>query len=203
MLLHLMKCSRPNIANITRELSKVNDNANPAAFCEFLHVNSINLEPSDEASIPWKIVCFCNSDCVGDTSSRISVSGFIPYVFGALQRGVMLSSWEAEWVALSETVKKVMLVIQLLRSMKISAKLPDTERVDNVGTILIASSITTMPHIKHVDIRYEYVNEYIEDRVVKIVFVKLAKNGGVILKKIKLWVAWEVLKNTWESQMIP
>ena len=87
---------------------------------------------------------------------------------------------------MSETVKKVMLVIQLLRSMKISAKLPDTERVDNVGTILIASSITTMPHIKHVDIRYEYVNEYIEDRVVKIVFVKLAKNGGVILKKIKL-----------------
>ena len=38
MLLFLMKHSRPDIANATRELSKENDGANPAAFNEMLHV---------------------------------------------------------------------------------------------------------------------------------------------------------------------
>ena len=37
--------------------------------------------------------------------------------------------------------------------------------------IFMASNITTTCHMKHVDIRYKYVNEYVEDGVVKIVFV--------------------------------
>ena len=38
MLLFLVKHSRPVIANITRELSKANDSANPEAFKELFHV---------------------------------------------------------------------------------------------------------------------------------------------------------------------
>ena len=38
MLLYLVKHSSPNLANMTRELSKVNNGANPAGFKELLHV---------------------------------------------------------------------------------------------------------------------------------------------------------------------
>ena len=38
MLLSLVKHSRPDIANVTRELSKANDGANPAAYKELLRV---------------------------------------------------------------------------------------------------------------------------------------------------------------------
>ena len=38
MLLYLVKHSCPNLANVTRELSKANDGANPAAYKELLHV---------------------------------------------------------------------------------------------------------------------------------------------------------------------
>ena len=38
MLFYLVKHSRPNNANVTQELPKVNDSVNPAAFCELLHV---------------------------------------------------------------------------------------------------------------------------------------------------------------------
>ena len=48
---------------------------------------------------------------------------------------VSLFSLEAEYMALSESVKEVMFVIQLLRSMKISMKLLVMVRVDNIGTI--------------------------------------------------------------------
>ena len=40
-----------------------------------------------------------------------------------------------------------------------------------------------MNHTKHVDIRYKYVNEYLEDGTVKIIFVKSAENDSDILTK--------------------
>ena len=51
--------------------------------------------------------------------------------------------------------------------------------VDNIGAIFMASNITTTCHTKHMDIRYKYLNEHVEDGVAKIVFVKsntLTKN---------------------------
>ena len=89
------------------------------------------------------------------------------------QKSVFLSSSEEEFIALSEAVKEVMFVVQLLGSMKKADKYPVMVGVDNVGAIFMAGKITTMCHIKNVDIRYKHVNEYVEDRVVTIVFVKL------------------------------
>ena len=88
-----------------------------------------------------------------------------------------------KYIALSEAFKEVILMLQLLRSMKIDVKYPVTVRVDNVGAIFMASNITTTRLTKHVDIRYKYVNEYVEDRVVKIVFVKSGDNDSNILAK--------------------
>ena len=56
-------------------------------------------------------------------------------------------------------------------------------RVDKVGAIFMTSSITTTSHTKQMDFRYKYVNEYVEDGVVEIMFVKSADNGSNILTK--------------------
>ena len=74
-------------------------------------------------------------------------------------------------------------MVQLLGSMKIVVKYPVTVRVDNIGAILMVSNINTTCHTKHVDIRYRYVNEYVEDGVVKLVFVKSADSDSDILTK--------------------
>ena len=87
----------------------------------------------------------------------------------------MLLSLEAEWVVLSEAVKEIMIMIQLLRCMKMSVKLPVMVRVDNIGAISMASNIITMTCSKHVDTRNKYVNKYLEERVVKIIFLSLLK----------------------------
>ena len=47
----------------------------------------------------------------------------------------------------------------------------------------MASNITTICCTRHVDIRYNYMNEYIEDEVVKIIFIKSAGNDSDILTK--------------------
>ena len=57
-------------------------------------------------------------------------------------------------------------------------------RVDNnIGAIFVESNITTMSHTKHIDIRYMYVNEYVKDRIMKIIFVKFTDDDSNILTK--------------------
>ena len=97
---------------------------------------------------PWEIVCFSNSNYEGDLVSRQSISGFILYVLGIpvswrlkSQKSVSLSSSEAEYITLSEAVKEVMFVVQLLESMQIVVKYPVMVRVDNVGAIFMFSNV--------------------------------------------------------------
>ena len=54
-----------------------------------------------------------------------------------------------EYIALSEAVKEVMLMVQLLGSVKY----PVIVRVDNIGAIFMANNITTTCCTNHVDIR--------------------------------------------------
>ena len=91
MLVYLVKHLHPDLANMTRELSKANDSANPTVYKEILHVikyviNTKNLglkiKPMGNFNEPWEIVCFSDSDYAGDTVSRQSISGFILYVLG-------------------------------------------------------------------------------------------------------------------------
>ena len=82
-----------------------------------------------------------------------------------------ISSSEAEKVAILQYV--VMVVIQLIRSMNISVKLPVMVRADNVETIFIARKINTTSHTKHMEIRYKYLHEYVEDGIAKIIFYEV------------------------------
>ena len=45
----------------------------------------------------------------------------------------------------------------------------------------MASNISTTSHTKHVDIRYKYVNEYVEDGAAKITIVQSVENDSNIL----------------------
>ena len=92
-----------------------------------------------------------------------------------------LSSSEVEYIALSEVVKEVMFMVLFLGSMKLSIKYIVMVGVDNVGAIFMASNITTTSCTKHMDIRYKYVKEYVEDGIVKMFFVKSADNDSYIL----------------------
>ena len=153
----------------------------------------LKIEPMRNSNEPLEIICFRDSNNAGDPVSRQSISGFILYVPGVLvswqwkaQKSISLSRSEAAYIALSEATKEVMFVVQLLGSMKIAIKYPVMVKVDKIGAIFMASNIATTCHTKHVDIWYKFVNEYAEDRVVEVVFVKSTDNDSNILtKKLK------------------
>ena len=196
-LLYLVKHSRPDIANSTRELSKVMDCASYAHLKEMYRVVKFVLDTKDfglkflpNLDDVWFLEALCDSDFAGDKEKRISVTGYVVYFMGVPiawksrgQKSVVLSSTEAEYVALSEVVKELKFILQILESMKIKVKLPIYVKVDNVGAIFLANNKTTGDRTKHVDVRYHFVREFIEDGIVKIIFVKSAENDADIFTK--------------------
>ena len=89
--------------------------------------------------------------------------------------------------------------------MKILVKLPVMVRVDNIEAIFLASNITTISCTKHIDARYKYVHEYMEDGVLNIIFVKSAENdSNVLTKMLSAELHKKNSKNDrQEAQMIP
>ena len=80
---------------------------------------------------------FCDSDWAGDPETRISVTGFIIYLQGApvcwrskAQKGMTLSSSEAEYVAISDAVKEIKFLYFLLQNIRIELDLPIVVKTD-------------------------------------------------------------------------
>ena len=66
---------------------------------------------------------------------------------------VVLSTTEAEYVAISEVVKEIKFVYQLLESMDVKVPLPIKVRVDNIGAIWLVNNSGVSETTKHVDTR--------------------------------------------------
>ena len=99
------------------------------------------------------------------------------------QKLVTLSSSEAEYVALSEAAKEIKFVYQLLFGMGMKVKLPIIVRVDNLGAVFMSENVSVSQRTKHVDIRYHFVQEFVLDGFINIVFVRTEENDADIFTK--------------------
>ena len=192
-LLYLMKYSRPDIANVVRELTRQVKKPSRPAFKELKRLirfvldtrdYGLRFEPKDPDDMKrWDLVMYSDSDWASDKETRKSVTGYILFVLGCpviwksrQQPVISLSSSEAETYALSEAAKEIAFVYQLLMTMGIEAKLPIICRVDNMGAIFMAENINTSARAKHVDMRAKYVTEFCESGFIKIIFVRSREN---------------------------
>jgi Reverse transcriptase (RNA-dependent DNA polymerase)/gag-polypeptide of LTR copia-type/Zinc knuckle len=199
MLLYLTKYSRPDISNIVRELSKCMDSASWGSYQELLRVIKfvddtksfgLKVQPRFDDDLEWNLKIFCDSDWAGDPETRISVTGFVIYLLDVpvcwrskSQKGVTLSSTEAEYVAISEAVKEVKFVYYLLCDLHIKVKLPIVVKTDNIGAIFMSENASTGVRTRHVDTRYHFVREFIEDGFIKVEFVRSVENDADIFTK--------------------
>ena len=121
-LLYLTKHSRPDITNPVRELSKSMDGASMAQVTEMYRVINFVLETKTLGlrMVPifndgvWKLEALSDSDFANDKDTRYSVYGYIIYFCGVpvawkskSMKSVVLSTTEAEYVAVSEVVKEI------------------------------------------------------------------------------------------------
>jgi len=83
------------------------------------------------------------------------------------QKGVTLSTTEAEYVACSEVVNELLFIVH----MKIEVELPIRVNVDNIGAIFLAENQNSSDRTKHVDIRYHFIRQYIKDGTIMVELV--------------------------------
>jgi hypothetical protein len=168
------------------------DGATPAAYKELKRVlqfvvntkeYGLLIEPKWQDKNKWNLVVYTDSDWAGDKENRHSVTVYIMFLMGVpvmwksrLQRTVALSSTEAEYYAISETAKEIKFIAQILQSLGIQVDLPIIVNVDNVGAIFMVENVTATSRTRHVDARYHYVREFIEEGFLKIIFVKSEDN---------------------------
>ena len=138
----------------------------------------------------WKLEELSDSDFANNKDIRYSVYGYIIYFCGVpvvwkskSMKSVVLSTFEAEYVAVCEVVKEIKVLYQMLRSMEIKVSLPIKVQVDNVGAIWLANNSSVSGRTKPVDLRAHFVRDMIEDQVIEINFVKSAENDSDIMTK--------------------
>ena len=196
-LLYLTLQSRPDITNPVRELSKSMDDASMAQVTEMYRV--INFAPETKTlglrMVPifngiWKLEALSYSDFANDKDTRYSVYGYIIYFCdipvawkSKSMKSVVLSTTEEEYVAVSEVVKEIKVLYQMLRSMEIKGPLPIKVQVDNVGAVWLANNSSVSERTKHVDLRAHFVRDMIKDQVIEINFVKSAENDSDIMTR--------------------
>ena len=204
ILMYLVKFSRPDIFNAIKELSKANDGANKSSLkCLLrtikyvLDTRELYLKYEVDPNLmnePWSIKTFCDSDFAGDKVSRISASGYCIYVLNCLvawksrsQKHVTLSSTEAEYVTVSDVCTKIMFIRMLLVFLGVKVRMPIIVHCDNIGAISLSYNAKISQRTKHIDTKYRYVGEYVEQGVVEIVFVRSEDNiADIFTKNISL-----------------
>jgi hypothetical protein len=183
MLLYNTKYSRPDPCNVVRELAKCMDKATKGTYLEMLRdvkfvIDTkkfcLQIKPEFKGK-NWSLQVFCDSDWADDSETRISVTGFILYLMNVpicwrskSQKGVILSSSEAVYVAMSEAVKEVKFIYYLLRDIGIEVKLPIIVKTDNFGAMFMAQNSSSNVRTRHVDTRYHFVRENLDDGIIKI-----------------------------------
>jgi hypothetical protein len=135
------------------------------------------------ANKEWILASYSDFTYTSDPDKKTSVTGYIILLQGMNlawkshgQKSVTLSSIEAEYVAGSETCQEMIRIMQILKFMDMKIKFPMEIKIDNVGAIYLTNNQTTGGRTRHVNIRYHFVHQYVEDGMIKINFVHSEDN---------------------------
>ena len=95
-------------------------------------------------------------------------------------KSVVLSTTEAEYMALSEVVKELKFIVQLLQTLDVEVELSITV---HVGAIWLSNNRTTSDRTKHIDIRTSFAKEYQVDGKIIIKFANSEDSEADIFTK--------------------
>ena len=182
-LMYLAQGTRPDIAFAVMKLAQQMQNPGPAHW-EALKRVIRYLKHTRELWLVWGdtrdgLQGFSDADWGSSTDFRHSVSG---YVFtlgsGAIswsakkQNVVALSSTEAEYIALAHATKEAFWLRYMFSDLVDSDVLnyPVLINCDNRSAIALAKDNTYHPRTKHIDIRFHFIREAVEDAKIKLAY---------------------------------
>lgn len=191
-LMFLATVSRPDISYSLNVVSRYLNNPSKD------HVNAVKriiryLIKTKDVCISYncnnELVGFSDSDFASDIDSRKSNTGYIFMMNGGpvtwasrKQNTVALSTTESEYMAASEAAKEVLWLRQLLIDIN-EPQLMVTLCIDNQSAIKLIHNPIYHKRTKHIDIRYNFIREKVEQNVINIQYVKSSNQLADFLTK--------------------
>ena len=148
-----------------------------------------------------KLVGYSDADWANDKDTRRSTTGYAFLLNGAviswcskLQTTVALSSTEAEYMALCAAAQEAVHLRRLLSDLGFEQKGPTIIYEDNQSCIALAKNPVHHARTKHIDIRFHYTREKIEDGEIDVVYVPTSEQLADVLTKPLERVKLEALR---------
>ena len=132
---------------------------------------------------------FCDSD-YANQRDRHSIAGYA-YHFGQgavcwsskKQQIVALSTVEAEYVAQAHATKEALWLRAFISEIRNEPTRTITINSDNQGAIALSKDNKFHSLTKHIDVRYHFIREAVEDRKVSVVYIPTDENPADIFTK--------------------
>lgn len=197
-LMYIMLCTRPDLSTSVNILSRYT-NKNNKELWQCLKRVLRYLKGTIDLKLVYKqcdftnILCgYVDSDWGGsDIRDRKSTTGYLFQMFDQCtitwstkrQTSVAASSTEAEYMALYEAVREALWLKSLAVSIRVNISEPIIIFEDNNGCISIANNPTNHKRSKHIDIKYHFSREQIENNVIKLNYIPTGKQLADIMTK--------------------
>ena len=194
-LIYLSSCTRPDLAFVLTKLSQCLENPTEAHFklCKFVLKY---LKGSKSKGLIYyrgkgiDLIAYSDSDW-GSSSDRKSISGYCFKLNKAdsfvswrtkRQNVVALSTCEAEYISVTHALQEGLFLRQLLNDL-LSCSKSIVLHVDNRGTIDLAHNPVHNQRTKHVDIRYHFIRQCVQEGIVSLVHVSSNDNFADVFTK--------------------
>jgi hypothetical protein len=144
-------------------------------------------------------IAYADADWGSNPVNRRSTTGYVVKLAHAAiswasvnQKTIAHSSTEAEYMALSDTSRQISWIKSLMMEIGFDIG-PVTLCGDNQGSLFLAANPAQDKQTKHIDIRFHYIKEVIENKKILLYFIPtheqaadlLTKNlPGVVLKRL-------------------
>jgi hypothetical protein len=193
-LLYLALGTRPDIAHAVILMSQFMVNPTEDHIQKSLHIVQyinmhINAKIIYDGQSQEGFIAYADADWASDPINRKSVTGNIIKLAGGAvswvsqkQKTVALSSTEAEYMCLSDTTRQIVWIESLFKELNFDIK-EIALCGDNQGAIFLASNPAQEHHSKHIDIRYHYIQECVEEKKVILHYVPTTEQIADIMTK--------------------
>ena len=194
-LMYAMLGTRPDICYAVNKLSQFGSNPTHEHLLAAQHVLQYLSSTRHHRLVygvndSTELIGYSDSDWAGDRSDRRSTTGYAFILSGSSiawttqkQRTVALSTTEAEYMALCECSKHTQWTISLLQQLSFEIDLPVDIYCDLDGVISIASKNVDHKRTKHIDVKYHYIRERINEGTIRVNGVDSKDNLADVLTK--------------------
>ena len=208
MLLYISTNTRPDISAAVGILSQRVSKPRKLDYVEAIRIVKYLMSTKDEKlymydtkdSIP--LIAFADSDWAEDRETRKSISGVICKIFGASvswssrkQNIVSTSTTESEFYAISEAVKEIQWLKNILKDFHVNVDEPITVHSDNQSTIKMIENSKFSSRTKHIDVRLHFVRECVYAAKIKLKYCPSEHNVADLLTKPLAGVKMKYLRN--------